>query len=383
MRILHVLGSLERGGIETWLVHTMRHIDHSHYQMGFALHSPNRGVLEPVVEDFGVPIYRLPPPSPSAWRAYGNRFEQILEEFDPSIVHSHVHYFSGRVLRLAKTTGIPGRIAHGHANQSQLQTGPLRRSYVFLMRRWIQEYATAGLATSPEAAGDLFGPNWALDSRWFIVPSGIDLSQFEGEANASTTHPLKSQLGVAQDRPVIGHVGRFVEEKNHRMVIDIAEESLAKLPNAVFLLIGGGPLQNEIKSDIRRRGLDHRCLILGQRDDVPQLMMHVLDVLILPSLHEGMSMTLLEAQAAGIPSIVSDRVPRSSEIVSGLVQFVPLTSSSAWSNLLSETIAIGPPMSQASALAIMEKSPADIRMSVERLRDVYESAISHEGHIVE
>jgi glycosyltransferase involved in cell wall biosynthesis len=385
IRVLHVLGSLDRGGIEAWLVHTVRHIDRSLYQMGVALHSQSRGALERTVEDFRVPIFRLPPPSPSAWKTYRERFGQVLEEFNPSVVHSHVHHYSGRVLQLAKRLEIPGRIAHGHANQSTVQNRLPRKSYLFLMRRWIHKYATAGLAASPEAAADLFGRNWHLDSRWTVLPSGIDLSQFDSRSNAITdaTHRLRSQLGLAQGQPVIGHVGRFVAEKNHRMVIDIAQETLTKLPDAVFLLIGWGPLRDEVEADIKRRGLQDRCWILGERDDVPQLMLHVLDALVLPSLHEGMSMSLLEAQAAGIPSIVSDRVSRTAEIVPGLVHFVPLTSSSSeWCSVLSKAIARGRLISRGSALAIMEDSPANIRICVKRLQQLYERAIPQESQII-
>jgi glycosyltransferase involved in cell wall biosynthesis len=377
MRILHVLNSLDRGGVETWLLHVLRTIDRSRFSTHFALHT-TRGALEAEVAALGAEIHRLPPPSMSTWKVYRKRFAELMDECRPSAVHSHVYFFSGRVLQLAQKSGIPRRIAHGHTNLSWASKNPYRSGYARTMRRSIQSHATDGFGSSPETAADLFGPAWSKDSRWSVLPCGIDLTPFESIPDSdSPVSPegLRRELGIPDGVPVIGHVGRFVAVKNHRFLVEIAHEVLKKAPETVFLFVGRGPLREQVEADIRQRGLQDRCRIVGERSDVPQLMMRVFDALILPSLLEGGSVTMFEAQAAGVPCLVSDRVPRSAQIVPGLVRTLSLTESpAAWAEALLATVTDGR-RNDRFALDVMRRSPANISVCVERLQEVYERSV--------
>jgi glycosyltransferase EpsF len=219
----------------------------------------------------------------------------------------------------------------------------------------------------------------AQGSEVVVAACGIDLSPFEsgpqpGQIDSQIN--LRSELGIPDRALVIGHVGRFFAVKNHGFVVEIAEEVLKKVPNTVFLLVGWGPLQEQIEADIRRRGLQDRCRILGERRDVPELMMQVFDALVLPSRIEGVPVTMFEAQAAGIPCVISDRVSRSAQVVPELVHYMSLAESpSMWAEALVASVSQARGTHRSAALAFMSDSPANIRVCVERIQEVYERSV--------
>ena len=170
MRILHVLGKLDRGGVETWLVQVLRHIDRQKYQMDFLVSDPSPGAYDEEVRSLGARIipcldYRNPP-------QYAFNFWRILRKCGPyDCVHSHVHNCSGFVLMLAAMAGVRSRIAQSHTNTKLTETsaGPVRRVYVGLMRRLLKRYASLGIAVS-SFAGDSLMPGWRDDARWHLRP---------------------------------------------------------------------------------------------------------------------------------------------------------------------------------------------------------------------
>src|SRR5882762_5528332 len=159
MRILHVLGGLNRGGVETWLVQTLRHIDRTKYQFDFLVHTDQPCPLDAEVRSLGANI--LPCLSPSDPVGYTRNFWRILRETGPyDCVHSHVHRFSGYVLTLARLAGVPVRIAHSHTAEKEADK---RRFYRRAMSLLLDIGATAGLGVSEKATKDLFGENWKID----------------------------------------------------------------------------------------------------------------------------------------------------------------------------------------------------------------------------
>ncbi len=167
IRILHVVSGMNRGGIETWLMHILRHIDRDHFQIDFLVHTTQPCAYDNEIRALGSKI--IPCLHPSQPWLYAHNFKRILREYGSyDIVHSHVHHFSGYVLRLAQQAGVPTRIAHSHNDTSSLQAkaGLYRQLYLALMKRYIARYATAGLGASHKAVVALFGSVWETDPRW-------------------------------------------------------------------------------------------------------------------------------------------------------------------------------------------------------------------------
>lgn len=320
IRILHVLGSVNPGGVETWLLHVLADIDRDRFQFDFCLCGTQDGIYAAEVARLGGKILRCPKGA-NLW-SFRQRFRGILREGNYDVIHSHVHFFSGALLRWAKTEGVPLRIAHSHNARDGRSDSQVRRRYRKVMRSWINRYATHALAASELAAMELFGENWRADKRVRILHYGLDLYPFQKRFDRGQ---VRDELGIPFGAPVIGHVGRFDEPKNHRFLLEIADAVLKRRPDVHFLLIGDGPLRAEIEVHARQMGLSSKLHFVGIRTDVPRLMLAAMDLFLFPSLHEGLGLCLLEAQAAGLRCLVSDTVPAEVVRLPESVEFLALS----------------------------------------------------------
>lgn len=372
IRVLHVVGGMGRGGIETWLMHVLRRLDRERFQMDFLVHTAAPCAYDDEVRTLGGRILTcLHPGRP--W-SYAKSFRRILKGYGPyDVVHSHVHHYSGYTLRLAHREGIPVRIAHSHndASPADCSPNPLRRVYLSTTKRWIRRYATIGLAASGKAAEALFGPGWQSDSWCRLLYYGIDLDPFREGRDQS----LRAALRLAPDAFVIGHVGRFAEQKNHGFLLKIFRSVADTNSSARLLLIGDGPLRPAIERQAAEMGLAGRVMFMGLRADVPSLLLGAVDVFVMPSLYEGLGMVCLEAQAAGLPCVLADSIPDEADVVPDLVTRLPLSQpASAWARVVASKRDQVLPVAQGDALAAMEASPFDIRRAVAELTRVYEDA---------
>jgi len=331
MRILHVLGKLDRGGVETWLVQVLRHIDRHKYQMDFLVHTTEPGAYDEEVRALGAQI--IPCLSPFKPRQYASNFWRLLREYGPyDVVHSHVHHYSGYVLTLAAMTGVPVRIAHSHTSAPEPSPGIVRRAYLAGMRRFIRQNATLGIAIST-LAGDSLMPGWDEDSTWHLRPYGIETKPFDVQVDATV---VRREFGLPPGALVVGHVGRFVDVKNHKFLVEVASELIKRNSRVFFLLVGDGPLRSEIEAELRRRNLSEHFVFTGNRSDIPRIMKGAMDAFIFPSKYEGLGIVLMEAQFAGLCSVVSDVIPSEADLSDGGVMRLPLTSSpSRWAEALS------------------------------------------------
>jgi glycosyltransferase involved in cell wall biosynthesis len=329
MRILHVLGKLGRGGVETWLVQMLRELDGSSYKCDFLVHSEEAGAYDAEVLRLGARI--IPCMAPDRPLTYCGNFFRVLKQYGPyDVVHSHVHYFSAFVLFLARVGGVPVRIAHSHTDLRSVEQGSSlhRKLYCYLMRRLLPYSASGGFAVSSQSGDCLFPSEWANSRRWKLAYLGIDLARFRGEIAGSQ---VRRQLGLERASIVVGHVGRVDEHKNQAFIVDIAAEMLKHDPDAMFLLIGQGPWLPMIKEKIADRGLSGHFVLAGERPDVPVLLRGAMDVFVFPSIREGLPVTLLEAQAAGLRCLISDIVTGEADVMPELITRMSLQQSpSQW-----------------------------------------------------
>ena len=319
-RVLHVVGTMNPGGLETWLLHVLADAESDRFQFDFCVCGAEAGVYGEEVERLGGKILRCPR-SRGLWN-FRRSFGRVLREGNYDVVHSHVLFFSGALLRWAKDEGVPIRIAHSH-NADDGRPGTFTRLfYRKVMKSWINRYATHGLAASKLAAAQLFGKDWLSDKRFQTLDYGLKLHPFQ---ELFDRREVRAELGIPQGAPVVGHVGRFDHSKNQRFILDTAGAVLKCKPDIHFLLVGDGPLRPEIDASVRQMGLSQRIHCVGIRTDVPRLMLAAIDVFLFPSLHEGFGLCLLEAQAAGLRCVVSDTIPREVVRVPGSVEFLALS----------------------------------------------------------
>ena len=327
IRILHVLGGMDRGGVETWLMHVLRNIDRQRFHMDFLVHTNRRCAYDCEIESLGSNLHFCPKPSNPP--RYARNFLRILRTQGPyDVVHSHVHHFSGFVLQLARLAGVPERIAHSHSDTSRLDTRSSfpRQLYLRWSARWIHRHATAKLAVSEQAAFSLFGPGWRAKAS--IVYPGLDFRPFAASVDPAE---VRRELGLAPDDFIIGHVGRFVASKNHDFLLRVHAEVLKIKPEARLLLVGDGPLKDSVRATAAQLRTEKHVRFAGTRPDVARLMLGAMDVFVMPSIYEGLGLAALEAQAAGLPTVLSGGIPPEADIHCGLVHLASLHDSpQAW-----------------------------------------------------
>jgi glycosyltransferase involved in cell wall biosynthesis len=318
IKILHIFGRMVRDGAETRTLEIMRNVDRDRYQLHFCSLSGLPGDLDDEIRALGgqVHLCRLAPDFP--WR-----FLRLLREQQFDVIHSHVHYFSGYLLRLAARAGIPTRIAHFRITDDGQGNNIRRRYQRRLMRYWIDRYATCILAVCQAAMEASWGPQWRLDPRCQIIYNGLDLSAFEQPPDRIG---VRREFNLPPTANLYIHVGRMDPQKNHQRVLSIFAELLNHDAHAFLLFVGRG--DNAIERQLRLRAnalrIGERVIIAGKRSDVPRLL-QAADLLLFPSLWEGLPGVVLEAGAAGTPVIASN-LPGINEIAAQLplIRCLPL-----------------------------------------------------------
>ena len=316
-RVLQVVTHMDRGGLETMLMNYYRQIDRSRVQFDFLTHREGEKDYDAEIRALGGRIYHVPPVNPFS-RSYLQALDVFFAEHpEYRVVHSHLDCMSAYVLRAAKKCGVPVRLAHSHSSSQDKDAKYLLK---LLCKRGIAKQATQLLACADAAGRWMFG-----GAPFRVLPNAIDASAYR--ADEQVRQEVRAELGL-ENAVVLGHVGRFSEPKNHPFLIGLFAEAVKKEPQARLLLIGGGEGRTAIEEKVRALGLADKVLFLGVRSDVNR-MLQAMDAFVFPSLYEGLPVSLVEAQAAGLPCVISDRVPRES-VLTDLVEQLPLGDAAAW-----------------------------------------------------
>jgi glycosyltransferase involved in cell wall biosynthesis len=387
IRILHVFGRMGRGGAETWILNVLRHDPawRARFQLDFLVHETRAGELDDELRDLGSRIIVAPYPRHPV--RYPVALAAALRSGRPApydIVHSHVGFFSGWVLALATALGARGRIAHSHNDFSREQPSPRRALYQRAMRVGLHGGATCGLGCSVPACSSLFGPDWQARGKYEVLHYGYDFDRLSGidpDVRAAT----RRSLGLGERDFVIGHIGHFQRQKNHEFIVELAAAGRARGRDHRFVLVGEGALRPAVEQAIAARGLGDRLVLTGLRSDIPALLSSF-DMMILPSRWEGLGIVVLEAQAAGLPCLLSDRVPEEATVIESLITRRALDVT-RWLDAIDDIAAgraasgaaqgvahgaAGPAPARAGYLAAMRASRFSLARNVDRLAEIYE-----------
>jgi len=325
IRVLHIVNSMNRGGLETMIMNLYRNVDRTKIQFDFLTHTNQQGDYDEEIEQLGGNIFRI---SSRRHGLFKNKI-QLLEFFrqhpEYKIIHAHASSLSYITpLKIASMANVKTRIIHSHSTKPQ--KGKIHELLHFINQRKLSHYATNYFACSEKAANWLYGDNHDEIKNIQIINNCIDVRQYT--FNSDVRENIRSSLKLT-DRFVIGHIGSFREAKNHMFLIDIFKKIHDLKPNAVLMLVGGGDLEKQIKNKVIKLGLSNSVMFMGVRSDIPELL-QAMDIFLFPSLYEGLPVTLVEAQAAGLKIIASDSI--TDEICfTNLVELISLQlPASAW-----------------------------------------------------
>ena len=368
LRVLQVVRAVPGGGAEAWLLKITRQFDSSQFKFDFcALWPPSASFCSDVATLGGRVLVC---PFRSNLATFPMRFRRMLRSGQYDVVHAHVGWPSGIVLRQAMLARVPTRIAHSHNSDDLHPSSLLRNAWRAAMRGAIQKHATLGLACSETAAKFLFGPEWRSDGRFRVFHCGINLEPFR---TAPSREEVRREFGIPASAPVVGHVGLFQWRKNHDFLLKVGREILKVRPDVRLLLVGDGPLRPHIEALAREYGMEKNVIFAGQRSDVPRLMLSVMDVFALPSFEEGLAIVLTEAQAAGLRSLASSAVPAEAGVVPGALEQLPLSEGTKpWAATLLRMLESGR-MERQMALGAIERTDFDMRESCSELTQMYGS----------
>ena len=298
-RILHIFGCMNRGGAEIRALEIMRYIDPSTCDFHFCTMSGRAGALDGDIQSAGGTIHPL-------WLGplFPAKFRRLLRTYRFAAVHSHVQLFSGWLLRLAHQEGIPIRIAHFHSSRDNHGGGLRRACQRRLMRYWIDQHATDIVAVSDATLAGAWNPNWRMDPRCRVIYTAVDVERFRITVDRSA---VRRDFGFPDGSTMVIHVGSQQDAKNHCRLIEIFAAIVRRDGNARLLLIGRSDVR--IERRIRKRaaelGVSERVVCAGERRDVPRLL-NAADVMVFPSIWEGLPGAVLEACAAGLPVLATD-----------------------------------------------------------------------------
>lgn len=363
IRVAQVVGKMVGGGVEAVVMNYYRHIDRSKVQFDFLVDSDSTLVPREEIESLGGRVFEIPPYQHVV--EYQRVLIKLFKQEGWKIVHSHINALSVFPLRAAKKVGVPIRIAHSHSTSGKGEHA--KNALKAVLKTQANRYPTTRVACSKFAGDWLFGEG----TECSIVRNSIDLNSFSPDGNGRQS--VRDELGIEGDGLLIGHIGRFVEQKNHTFLLDIFKEILAIEPDAVLALAGEGPLMDAIKEQAGDLGINGSVRFLGQRDDSAELY-RAFDILCLPSLYEGLPMVGVECQASGTPILVSDAVTREAAVTS-LMEFEPLSSTpSVWAHHL---------MSMRGRILLDDDidglTDFDISRAARKLEELYEGCLGRVG----
>lgn len=379
LRVLVLDTVMDRGGAETMMMNYLRHFDRSKVAYDFLVNRDYRAAYEDEIEALGGRIYRMCPMYPQYFGRYKREFRNFLEQHtEYRIIHSNLEERSYFPLRIAAEKGIPVRIAHAHNRPVGFNLKSIFREY-FRMR--LPKYVTHMFACGTEAGDWLYGEK----SRDRVIQqrNAIDTSAYRYDAAIATQ--VREEFGVTDSGTfVLGHVGRFFPQKNHTFLIDIFAEVHKRHPNSVLWLVGGGELNDALKNQIKAKvddlGLSGAVEFLGVRGDVNRLLQGM-DSFILPSLYEGLPVTMIEAQASGLPCTISDRVPEQCD-VTGNVQIIGLNATPAeWAKRILDQHAEYAGTNRTEGAGKVTKAGFDIKANAEWLQRFYVDALAESTRV--
>lgn len=312
-RILNLFTIMNRGGAETMVMNYYRAIDKGKIQFDFMVHRQERGAYDDEIEAMGGRIFRMCPIYPQNLFSYQRMLRTFFDNHSEyKILHSHMSELGYFAFKEAIRHDVPVRICHAHnapVFSSETAIEKFKRIPRELLARQMRKVSTDYFTCSQIAGEWLFGKK--NSEKLIFMRNAIDAQSFA--YNATRALCVKADLGWT-DKFVIGHVGRFCPQKNHAFLIEIFHEFHSKHPKSILALIGSGELQGKIQEKVRNLGLEKDVYFLGSRADMPDIY-QAFDVFLFPSFYEGLPVSLIEAQASGLPCVISDTISDQTRLI--------------------------------------------------------------------
>lgn len=353
---------MQAGGLETLIMSWYRNIDRSKVQFDFLVHYQGKFFYDDEIERLGGKIYHLSVRDDSNFIKYLSDLDQFFKEHkEYKIVHGHMESLGRFYFKAAKKYGVPVRIAHSHNSATE---PTLKGRVKGILAKGFPKYVTHCFACSELAGQFMFG-----DRNFTVIKNAIDLSHFQ--YIEETRAEVRRELNL-EDKFVIGHVGRFCTQKNHKYLIDVFEQVHNRNTNAILLLIGKGELLEEVKEYVAKKRLSECVRFMGVREDVNKLY-DAMDVFVFPSIFEGLGIVAIEAQESRLMTVCSDVVPKEANVTEYYKAVSLQESPERWAEMICE-YASG--YEKKDVTDKIRKAGYDIKKSAMMLQQFYQGVLT-------
>lgn len=358
LRIAQVLNRMDSGGIESVVMNYYRHIDRNRIQFDFYFAADSTFPQREELGRLGAEVFLIPPYNRPF--AYHQTLYHAFKKRKYAIVHAHLSTMSVFALFAAWRAGVPVRICHNHTTA---HWGEGKKTLLkYILRPFNKLFATDYFACGEKAGRWMYGNRCFDAGRVHIMPNAIDTKKYEFDQDARVR--LRNELNIPQTAFVVGHVGRFMYQKNHLFLLQVFRGVLRLQENSFLLLVGEGELQEMVRQSVREQGLEGRVIFTGARKDVSKLY-SAMDVFCLPSYYEGLPVVALEAQANGLPCFFSKCITE--EVQLSNAERLPLDEPEKWLKEILAQIS----QDQGKVRSTINKKIFDIIKNAKRLEIYY------------
>lgn len=370
IRILNLFTIMNRGGAETMVMNYYRAIDKSKIQFDFMVHRQERGAYDDEIEAMGGRIFRMCPIYPQ----HLFKYQQMLREFfdnhpEYQILHSHMSELGYFAFKEAIRHDVPVRICHAHSSpnfkiesfKEKLKVLPRE-----ILARGMRKLSTDFFVCSKIAGDWLFGKK--NENKFIMMNNAVNASSFVYDKK--TADKIKSEMKW-KNKIVVGHVGRLIIPKNHTFLIDIFQQFHVKHPQSILVLVGDGDQRENICNKIKKLNLEDSIILLGFRSDTANLY-KAFDIFVFPSLYEGLPVSLVEAQSAGLSCIVSNTISTQAQILPNYSILSLKDSPEIWVNEMEKHLHD----KRENTIVNIKKAKFDIYSNAEWLTNFYQNKLS-------
>ncbi len=326
IKVAEFVGSMNCGGTETMLMNVLRNIDKEKYEIHFIENVSEKCWYDDEIISLGGKIIKLKSKKRDIFK-YIKELIKIFQTNKYNVVHSHTYLHSGIIMYAAKKAGVDIRITHSHSNMNTIKHSFVYRIKKLLMTRLILKYSNKFVACSKEAGISLFGKEF--EKKGIILHNPIEISKIDN-INRDEVNNIKAKYSILSNNQIIlGHVGRFIEIKNHKFLVEIAKILYDKNINFKLFLLGDGENFENIRRLVKEYNLENHIIMTGNVKNVYDYM-SIMDVFLMPSLYEGLPLTAIEAQASGVNCILSNNISPETDVGLGIVKFLSLSNIQNW-----------------------------------------------------
>lgn len=368
MKVLHIVGEIDGGGVGAVVLNYVRHINKENNEfhiLAFEKSDKKEQLLQSEFEKYGCKVIYIEHRN-QGYIKHFKTLKTMIQKEKYDIIHCHFGIWSAPYLFIAMITGVKTRIAHSHVTMTSYSSG--KEHILNLFKPLLKFTVTDKFACGRDAGRYLWGDN----SDFYIMKNAIETDEFK--FNAEIRQLYRKKLGIKENTVVIGHIGRFCYQKNQEFIVEIADKLLKNHCNVLFILVGDGEDFEHINKVICEKNLSSSFMLLGLRNDVNSLL-QVFDIFILPSRYEGFPVVGVEAQTSGLYTILSDKITSEVDLLDSTTYLSIETGVDLWVKEIEKLLQNEIKINRSVCAEIVKNLGYDIATESENLIRYYQNAI--------